>query len=90
MREISLQCNGGSRNEANGEQYFKTVHRSIDRDFSAKVRASQVQELKPQVAARKSTFTKPKFKAPIAEVTSLPYTRSHSKTAIRWKKVFFF
>ncbi|KAL7369700.1 hypothetical protein ABVT39_005989 [Epinephelus coioides] len=59
------------------EHHFKTVHKSYETDFPAKtdLRTRKVRELKSQLAAQQSIFTRPNTKGKAATVAS--YRVSH-------------
>lgn len=78
-KPVCLICNAtvALAKKANLERHFKTVHRSYDTDFPAKtlLRATKVRDLKAQLAARQSIFTKPKTQSKAATIAS--YRVSH-------------
>ncbi|CAM4659072.1 unnamed protein product [Leuciscus chuanchicus] len=63
--------------KGNLERHFKTVHKSYDADFPAKsaLRTRKVRELKGQLAAQQSIFTRPNTKGKAATIAS--YRVSH-------------
>ena len=64
--------------KGNLERHFKTVHKRYERNFPAKtpLHATKVRDLKAQLAARQSIFTKPKTQANKA-ATVASYRISH-------------
>ena len=72
---FDLQCNGGVGKE---REYGAAFYERYERDFPAKtpLRATKVRDLKAQLAARQSIFTKPKTQANKA-ATVASYRISH-------------
>nr|XP_055065219.1 general transcription factor II-I repeat domain-containing protein 2A-like [Misgurnus anguillicaudatus] len=88
LKPVCLICNAtvALAKKGNLERLFKTVHGSYERDFPAKtpLRATKVRELKAQLAARQSIFTKPKTQSKAATIAS--YRVSH--VLAKYKKPF--
>ncbi|CAK6982894.1 zinc finger BED domain-containing protein 5-like isoform X1, partial [Scomber scombrus] len=63
--------------KGNLERHFKTVHKSYETDFPAKtpLRSRKVRELKSELAAQQSVFTRPNTKGKAA--TTASYRVSH-------------
>ncbi|XP_049444494.1 general transcription factor II-I repeat domain-containing protein 2-like [Epinephelus fuscoguttatus] len=78
-KSICLICNASVSipKKGNLERHFKTVHKSSETDFPAKtaLRTRKVQELKSQLAAQQSIFTRPNTKGKAATIAS--YRVSH-------------
>lgn len=74
-----MRCNGGIGKERESERHFRAVHRSYERDFPAKtlLRATKVRDLKAQLAARQSIFTKPVHQTQSKAATIASYRVSH-------------
>ena len=72
--------------KGNLERRFKTVHGSYERDFPAKMplHATNVQDLKAQLVAWQSIFTKPKTQGKATTIAS--YRVSH--VLVTHKKLF--
>lgn len=72
--------------KGNLERHFKTMHKTYERDFPAKseLRKSKIQELKSQLAAQQSLFTKPNTRGKAATIAS--YRVSH--VLVKHKKLF--
>lgn len=78
-KPVCLICNTtvALAKKGNLERHFKTVHGSYERDFPANtsLRTTKVRDLKAQLAARQSIFTKPKTQGKAATIAS--YRVSH-------------
>ena len=79
-KPVCLICNAtvALAKKGNLERHFKTVHERYERNFPAKtpLHATKVRDLKAQLAARQSIFTKPKTQANKA-ATVASYRISH-------------
>lgn len=73
-KPVCLICNAtvALAKKGNLERHFKTIHGSYERDFPAKtlLRSTKVRDLKAQLAARQSIFTKPKTQSKAATIAS--------------------
>lgn len=78
-KSICLICNASVAipKKGNLERHFKTVHKNYDTDFPVKtaLRTRKLQELKSQLAAQQSIFTRPNTKGKAATIAS--YRVSH-------------
>ncbi|CAL9685305.1 unnamed protein product [Knipowitschia caucasica] len=88
LKPICLICNAtmALAKKANLERHFRTVHASYERDFPAKtaLRATKVRDLKGQLSARQSIFTKPKTQGKAATIASYRI----SNVLVKHKKPF--
>lgn len=87
-KPVCLICNAtvALAKKGNLERHFKTIHGSYERDFPAKtlLRTTKVRDLKAQLAARQSIFTKLKTQSKAATIAS--YRVSH--VLAKHKKTF--
>ena len=82
-KSICLICNANVTlpKKGNLERHFKPVHKSYDTNFPAKspLRARKIQELKSQLAAQQSVFTRPNTKSKAATIASYRVSRVPAK-----------